>query len=161
MNEPIKRSLLGRVEVVFGDHERQTAVNNDRELTLFIDGVKATFLHYPFPPVLPLVPADRITLLFVREIAATKAYTIGRRGELKDYVDLYFVLATGAATLGEITSLARQKYGEAFEPRLFFEQLLYWDDLEMTPIPFLGDAPTRETMDASFADVIREQSPGA
>ncbi len=158
MDEPIKRTLLDHVEDVFRDEKRSIAVNNRRELTLFVSGVKLTFLHYPFPSVLPLVSLGDITALSVMEIGATKAYTIGRRGELKDYIDLYCILKNNLTTLNDISALARQKYGDAFEPRLFFEQLLYWDDLEMTPITFLGEAPTRETMESYFADAIHGQA---
>jgi len=31
-------------------------------------------------------------MLSKSELAITKAYTIGRRGSLKDYIDLYFCL---------------------------------------------------------------------
>jgi len=37
-------------------------------------------------------------LLSPQEILATKAYTIGRRGSFKDYVDLYVGLSENIAT---------------------------------------------------------------
>jgi hypothetical protein len=49
----------------------------------------------------------------VREIAATKAYTIGRRGAYKDYIDLYFILSEQHATLTDIIDVAEKKFGVA------------------------------------------------
>ena len=56
-----------------------------------------------------------------RQAADTKAYTIGRRGSYKDYVDLYFVLAERHATLNDIIAGAEQKFGADFNSRLFLE----------------------------------------
>ena len=64
-------------------------INNTDELTVLVDDVKITFLKYPFPTFDPFVIYEHVPLLSVREIAATKAYTIGRRGAYKDYIDLY------------------------------------------------------------------------
>jgi hypothetical protein len=51
-------------------------------------------LHlYPFATFDPFVIYEEVSLLSVREIAATKAYTIGRCGAYKDYIDLYFILS--------------------------------------------------------------------
>ncbi len=75
---------------------------------------------------------------------------------LKDYVDIYHILKNGHAILTEIIELAAQKYAEAFDPRLFFEQLLYFDDLEDAPIEFIGKAVTKEDLQAFFADKIRQ-----
>jgi hypothetical protein len=63
----------------------------------------------PFPTFDPFVMYENVPLLSVREIAATKAYTIGRRGCYKDYVDLYFILLEGHATLTEIIESAEKK----------------------------------------------------
>ncbi len=80
--EKIKRTLLPDVENIFLSHKKHLLVNNSSELTISMSGVKLTFLHYPFPPLLPLVHGAHPPLLSVKEIAATKAYTIGRRGTL-------------------------------------------------------------------------------
>jgi hypothetical protein len=76
-------------------------------------------------------------MLSVREIGSTKAYSIGRRGTYKDYVDLYFILSGGYATLAEIIHMAEKKFGAEFNSRLFTEQLLFMDDIEDYKIDFL------------------------
>jgi hypothetical protein len=153
-DEPIGRRVLNMVEAVFAASDREVMVNNADELSVGIDGVKFTFLHYPFPPCLPLRDEESLPLLSVKEILATKAYTIGRRGEFKDYVDLYAGLKGGHATLGEVIDLARQKYGDAFNDRLFLEQLLYLDDVPEAPIVFLGKPIGRSEIEGFFSQTV-------
>lgn len=160
-DEPIGRRVLDMVEAVFVASEREVMVNNTDELTVGIDGVKFTFLHYPFPPCLPLRDGEPIPLLSVKEILATKAYTIGRRGEFKDYVDLYAGLQGGYATLGEVIDLARQKYGDAFNDRLFLEQLVYLEDVPDAPIVFLEKPISRSEIEAFFNQSVSSFRLGA
>jgi len=127
--EPIKKTLLGKVEEIF-NKQLVVLVNNSRELSMVIAEVKYTFLHYPFPILLPLVNNSGINFLSSKEIFVTKAYTIGRRGSLKDYIDIFIGLNENYVNLKEIINLANQKYGEVFNDRLFLEQLLYLDDVE-------------------------------
>jgi hypothetical protein len=155
-DDPISRRLLGTVEGIFGRNDREVMVNNADELSVVIDGVKFTFLHYPFPVCLPLRDEDPIPLLSVKEILATKAYTIGRRGEFKDYVDLYAGLKGGYATLREIIDLARKKYGDAFNDRLFLEQLVYLEDVPEVPIIFLEKPVGRPEIDQYFSELISQ-----
>lgn len=155
--EKIKKTLLKKAEEVFYPAHLEIIVNNSGELTLFADGVKITFLAYPFSVALPLLESgENITrLLSVKEIAATKAYTVGRRGELKDYVDLFFILKDKHATLAEVFELAEKKYGEAFDTRLFLEQLLYLEDVEDANLKFLKDSINREEVQKFFEEQVR------
>src|ERR1700733_12862036 len=91
-HDPIDRTLLSAVTKIFVGSPVKPVINNPDELTAFVGNVKMTFLSYPFPVIEPLVPGA-VRMLSVKEIGATKAYTIGRRGTYKDYVDLYFIVA--------------------------------------------------------------------
>jgi predicted nucleotidyltransferase component of viral defense system len=152
----INRTLLAKVKNVFAEFSIQPAINNPDELTAFVAQVKITFLSYPFPLIKPLVSFDRLRMLSVKEIAATKAYTIGRRGTYKDYVDLYFIIAEHHASLEEIINMAEQKFGHEFNSRLFTEQLLFMDDVHDYNIDFLKLPVTPEGVAAFFRDKIRE-----
>ena len=153
-DDPIAARLLGVVEAVFATNRRELIVSNADELTVAIDGVKTTCLHCPFPALLPLRYEQQIPLLSVKEILATKACTIGRRGELKDYVDLYAGLKGEHATLREIIDLARRKYADAFNDRLFLEQRLYLDDIPDAPLFFLDRAVSRHDIQRYFSEAI-------
>lgn len=153
-SDPIKKTLLKKVEETYRETP-ELIVNSSNELTVIARGVKHTFLHYPFPPLLPLVSSETIELLSSKELLATKAYTIGRRGTLKDYVDLYVGMSEGVGMLTELIELAGEKYGNAFNDRLFLEQLLYLDDVEEVPLTMLNRAlPTKESLRNFFSQEI-------
>ena len=152
----IPHDLFSETKKVFAGREIALSVRNPDELTIFVDGIKATFLHYPFPVLGEKVLLDGLAILSVPEIAATKAYTIGRRGSFKDYADLYFILSGQHASLADIADLAKKKYGGEFNGRLFLEQLLWLDDLADTEIIFLKPAVDKNQIKRLFEEKIRE-----
>ncbi len=157
---PIKKTLLKKVEEVFSVVSQQILVNNSSELTMRIDGVKCTFLHYPFPLLMPLHEGNPLPLLSVKECIITKAYTIGRRGEFKDYIDMYIGLNDNHIHLAEVLDGASKKYGGAFNDRLFLEQLLYFDDVESVEIVLLGGGatPSKSVLLEYFNTVVAESA---
>mgnify|MGYP000433412548 CR=1 FL=1 len=96
-----------------------------------------------------------IKFLSVKEIAATKAYTIGRRKAYKDLVDLYFILKDKHANLKEIIEIAKEKYGSEFNDRLFLEQILYTDDIEEVELIFLKKKIILEDIKTFFKKEIK------
>lgn len=119
-------------------------IDNLDELTFFTSGIKITFLYYPFKPLFKhLEAAGGLKIFPVKEIALQKAYTIGRRGEYRDYFDLYTILEQKHIGLKEIINGAKQIYNGAFDEKLFLEQLVYFGDLRsfevipasQTPLP--------------------------
>ncbi len=153
--EPIEKGLLPKLKRAFPNEKVIPAVNNPDELTAMANGVKITFLHYPFPPRQRLTEYEKIKLLGVKEIAAAKAYTVGRRGEYKDYIDLYFILRGNHSTLKEIIELANEKYGAEFNDRLFLEQLAYDEDIIEAPIQFLKTPVARSEIARLLEEEIR------
>jgi predicted nucleotidyltransferase component of viral defense system len=155
-DQDIERSLLPRVQRVFSDAASiAPLINNSDELTVLVDDVKITFLKYPFPTFDPFVIYDDVPLLSVREIAATKAYTIGLRGAFKDYIDLYFILSEQHVTLTDIIDIAEKNFGFEFNSRLFLEQLVFLDDVEDTDIQFLKTSITGAELLSFFEANIR------
>lgn len=152
----IPADLLKKVEKIFVGWQVKILVNNSDELTVIVDNIKVTFLFYPFPVLLPLKEFQGIKLLFAKEIAATKAYTIGRRGSFKDYVDLYFILKEKISSLEEIIKIAEKKYGENFNARLFLEQLIYLEDVEDTGIVFIKEPVTKTNASSYFTKIISQ-----
>ena len=155
-HKKINPNLLGRVEDLFGGKKVEVSVNNKDELTVFVDGIKVTFFHYPFPVIEKLVSLRGLSVLGVREITISKAYTIGRRGSYRDYVDIYFSLLGGYIKLEEIITLAEKKYGDRFNGRLFLEQLVYLDDIEDTKILFIKKAVTKSEVQNFFEEEVRK-----
>ncbi len=157
---PIKKTLLARVESDFAGTSLTPMVSTSIELTMMVAGVKCTFAQYPFQ-VMQSFPIDTpIQILSAKELLVTKAYTIGRRGSLKDYVDLWVGIKTEIATLPEIIDFADQKYGDAFNDRLFLEQLLYLDDVASEALMMSGgyEQPSKKEIINFFSEHIHNIS---
>jgi len=106
--------------------------------------------------VLPFVKYRGIPVLSIWEIAMSKAHTIGRRATLKDYVDLYFLFKENHITLGDTLELAKKKYSDGFDARLFLEQLVYFEDVPEVDITFLKEAVRRDKMEQFFPQEIQK-----
>lgn len=90
----------------------------------------------------------------VREIAAMKAFAIGRHLAYKDYADWYFLLSERHVTLPEIMRHAKAKFGGDFNDRLFLGQLVSMDDAPTQKIDFLRDEPDRPTIADFFREIV-------
>lgn len=114
-------------------------VDNEDEYTIVLNGVKLTFLFYPF-----VVNAEHSFERFIKmpalvDLAAMKAYALGRRATLKDYVDMYFVLKKHVSFV-EIVKRAKKIFGNFFNEKLFREQLCYFEDVDLNEKPdFIGE----------------------
>jgi hypothetical protein len=156
LEKDIPKTLFSQVKEIFKNKKVIASVNNIDELTVFVDDVKLSFIKYPFPRILLLVNYEGVNLLSVKEIAATKAYVIGRRGSFKDYIDLYFIFSEGRFSLEEIISLAEKKYKDEFNARLFLEQFIYLEDIEDTDIIFLKDKIDKNVVTNFFENEVRK-----
>lgn len=107
------------------------AVDTSDELTLFTQStIKITFLYYPFKSYFRQIALDNgLSLFSVQEIALQKAYTIGRRGEYRDYFDLYTILKNRHIQIDELMTIAKEVYGSVFDEKIFLQQLVYFGDL--------------------------------
>lgn len=118
-----KVSQFSAIEAVMADERDQ--------YTVVADGVKITFLHYPFKIDFREDFDEVISVPDVLTLAAMKAYALGRRAKWKDYVDLYFILKD-SHTLKEIVQKADQIFGVDFNEKLFRVQLAYFEDIDYT-----------------------------
>jgi predicted nucleotidyltransferase component of viral defense system len=125
----IPQSLLETLSRNLNIHT--VSVDTINELTFFTrEEVKITFLCYPFDNAFEPVESENGLLVFsVKDIAIKKAHTIGRRGEYRDYFDLYTILKNDIISLHEIIVKAQEIYEGAFEEKMFLQQLVYFDDL--------------------------------
>jgi len=150
----IPKSLLSEIKKIFGEYKIKIEVNHPEQLTVKLNETGLTFVKYPFPLIFKLIKYKGIKILSVPEIAATKAFTLGHRATLKDYVDIYFILKEGHISLREIIEISRKKFKDEFNQRLFLEQLLYLEDVEDVPIEFLKEEPTKLQIQKFFEKEI-------
>ncbi len=85
--------------IIKNNHIDRVIIDEKDEYTLIVDGIKLTFLHYPFN-IKPSKKFDGyIQLPDLSTLAAMKAYALGRRAKWKDYVDLYWIMENNWALL--------------------------------------------------------------
>lgn len=154
-NKPLLNNLLPRIEQLFRDHKQKIVVNNSGELTLLVNNTKLTFLEYPFPLLYPTTVTNGIKLATIPELAAMKAYTIGRRGSFKDYFDLYCIIKSGH-DLTTIINDAEKKYTDNFNTRLFLEQLVDLSDITDSTLNFITPAASPPEIEKFFTATIKK-----
>lgn len=155
----IPKKLLEKLSLNF--KIKNVAVDTKDELTFFTnDNIKVTFLYYPFKPYNQILKSeDGLAVFPIQEIALQKAYTIGRRGEYRDYFDLYFILKNNYSDLKQVISEAKKVYGNVFDEKIFLEQLVYFKDLlnfEIVPIS-TKILPPPEEIKSFFTTLIKSQ----
>ncbi len=99
------------------------------QLNMDINGVKFTFFQFPFKIEAKEKLDDILRLPSLLDLAAMKAYALGRRSKWKDYVDLYFIIQN-YYTIYQISKRASIIFGELFSEKLFRAQLSYFEDID-------------------------------
>jgi Nucleotidyl transferase AbiEii toxin, Type IV TA system len=100
-------------------------LNMQGQLNLDCRNVKFTFFEYEFDVPHPVNIKNSIMIPELLDLAAMKAYALGRRSKWKDYVDLYFILKDHFS-IDEISERAADIYQDLFSEKLFRGQLNYF-----------------------------------
>jgi len=152
----ISPGLLDKLRKIFKDFKVEAVINHSEQLSVNVNKIKIDFVKYNFPPLMDLSEFWGIKFLSIPEIAAAKAYTIGRRITFKDYIDLYFILRGKFVFLRNLIAICKKKYKGEFNERLFLEQLISLEEAEETPIEFLRKPITKRTMAEFFKKEIKK-----
>lgn len=123
--------------------EQLNVTNND---------VKFTFFQYPFKISATQKLEDIIRLPDLIDLAAMKAYALGRKSKWKDYVDLYFIL-NGHLNVKQISDRTSELFGELFSEKQFRAQLCYFDDVDYSePVEYLAHPAAEEKIKSFLTD---------
>ena len=106
-------------------------VNEKEQYSIFINGVKITFLHYPFKIKFSRNFENIINLPDLLTLSAMKAYTLGRRAKWKDYVDLYFIMKHYGG-IKKVIKKAKNIFGNEFNEKMFRAELTYFKDIDFS-----------------------------
>ena len=127
--------------------------NVTEQLNLIANNVKLTFFQYPFQIEAKNDFEKTIRLPELLDLAAMKAYALGRRSKWKDYVDLYFLLKN-EFPLQQITDRATLIFGDLFSDKLFRSQLSYFDDIDYSEeVDYLVSAPSDAEIKSFLIDL--------
>lgn len=139
LEKPISHLLFQKIRKQFPG--TQTLINNEDELTCAVGKTRVSIVSYPFPALHKPFKTTLFPLFDLRDLASSKAYTIGRRGAWRDYVDVFMLLKTGLA-LKSIIQEAVKRFEGGFNEKLFLEQLTYFDDIKDFTIEWLVEKHT-------------------
>ncbi len=104
-------------------------IDKTDEYTLIVNGVKLTFLQYPFKIKANRKFKDYILMPDLTTLATMKAYALGRRAKWKDYVDLYWIMEKHC-NIKEIIKKAKTIFSVEFNEKNFRQQLAYFKDID-------------------------------
>lgn len=121
-NYYIRKKITGLKKI------ERTVRDEEGQFTLLINGVRFTFLNFPFKINFSEKFDDFVRLPDLLTLSAMKAYTLGRRPQWKDYIDLYFAIRD-YYSLKEIAKKAREIFGPEFNEKMFRSQLAYYKDI--------------------------------
>lgn len=112
------------------------------QLNMTINDVKFTFFEYPFQVEAKNNFEDILRMPTLMDLAAMKAYALGRRSKWKDYVDFYFLLKYHF-TIEQILERAVGIFDQLFSPKLFRAQLCFFQDINnIEPVEFVVPVPS-------------------
>ncbi len=158
LETPIGKLLLRRVTEVFKDHKITPQIDTPNELTLGLSkNIKVTYLYYPFPPLHPCPKIKSQKLHSLYDLASNKAHTIGRRGEWKDYTDMYFLLVKGKVGIEKVIKETKKRFGDEFNEKLFWEQLVYWQDIQDFEIEYINKTISKATIQNYFKKLVKDK----
>lgn len=142
------RKIATKFEIIYKTNE---------QIDMFIDGVKVTLFSYRWKEFFPLKKYKKLKIWDIRDIAISKASTIGRREELKDYVDIYFILKEWILSLDDLIKLSKKKFGWEFSEKLFLKQLLLIKNIEHYEIKYINKHISVDTMYRFFSDIVEKR----
>jgi Nucleotidyl transferase AbiEii toxin, Type IV TA system len=103
-------------------------LNIDGQLNMMCRDVKFTFFNFPYEIPHNIEVEKSISIPTLLDLAAMKAFALGRRSKWKDYLDLYFILKLHH-NYAEISKRAEDLFGDMFSQKLFRAQLSYFKDV--------------------------------
>ncbi len=126
------------------------------QLNVNIFGVKFTFYEYPFSISAPVNFENTLKMPELLDLAAMKAYALGRRSKWKDYVDLYFLIRDHFS-IDEISFRGIQIFEQLFSSKQFRAQLSYFADIDYSePIEYLVPVPSPDEIRQFLIDKALE-----
>lgn len=138
----LPKTILRKAKDIFGTSIIPRILTPEQLTFKSKEDVEITFVYHPYKPLKKPIQTTSLALYHLDDLAANKAYTIGRRGVWRDYVDLFFFLKWKLYTIEKIITLANRKFEGEFNEKLFLEQLTYFNDLAIVPTIFLKESYT-------------------
>lgn len=154
-SQVLPANLLSRIKQVFPRSSVSVTYSAPEQLNVLIDTIKTTFFHYEYPVLDPFITYQGVSIASIREIAAMKAFAVGKRLSFKDYVDWYFLLKEEHVNLEDVIAFCQKKFGNDFNDRLFLGQLVSLEDIVTQKIDFFGNPVDRAAIQQFLEATVR------
>lgn len=144
--------LYERIQQVFGETPRTQ--ESPRTLAIIVqDDIRISFIGYRYPLLTAPIDAEHLRLASLLDIGCMKLAAIVSRSELKDYVDLYFILKY--VSLTQLLIDLAQKI-PSLDQNFVLKALVSFDDVSSEPIDFItGNEITFDTIRASITGSVK------
>lgn len=114
-----------------------------------IDGIKVSYLFYPYPLLTATLSFNEIRLASIADIACMKIVAISQRGDKKDFFDLYEILKN--ISIEELKKSFLHKYmNVGYNCHHILKSLLYFDDADGQPEPISMNKTDWDTVKKFF-----------
>lgn len=135
------------LDKIYKQNYKPIITRNVREqLNLIIREVKFTFFEFPYEIEAKENFENYIKLPSLLDLAAMKAFALGRRSKWKDYVDLYYIIKD-FYSIKQIGDRATELFSDQFSTKLFLAQLSYFADINYEEeVEFLVEPVDEETI---------------
>ena len=101
-----------------------------------VQGIKVSFLAYPYPALFPLATLLGANVADPRDIACMKLSAIASRGTKRDFVDLYFMARQHG--LSQLLEWFNHKYADVNQNAIHvLKSLAYFEDADQEPMPHM------------------------
>lgn len=149
-------NILAKIHKVFG-HKILLKLKTSEMIILSTEQkIDISFISHPFRILRPKIKTDSIGLFHLDDLAASKAYTVGRRNTWRDYVDLFCFIKNKIYSLDKIIELAKQKFGGEFNEKLFVGQLSYFSDIDIVSTIFLKKTYTDNEIKSFLSQSVED-----
>ena len=146
-----KKKIIDKIEKQYKNYS--TIYLESNQLHLLVNNVKITFFEYCFDVPHPVKFENIISIPSLLDLAAMKAYTLGRRAKWKDYVDLYFIFNTGI-TIDDIVKRGNDIFGNLFSKKMLKQQLCYFKDIDNTEeVTYFYKKPTTNEIQEYLTEI--------
>jgi hypothetical protein len=125
--------LFVKIKEVFKGCKILKIQEEENTLTVIIDDINFSFMSYKYKLVRPLVTEEFLNLASIEDIGCMKFSAIVGRKVNKDYIDIYYILQ--GIKLRDLLEMSRKKLPE-LDPNLIIKNLLFFEDIESSPIKF-------------------------
>ncbi|MBU3964532.1 nucleotidyl transferase AbiEii/AbiGii toxin family protein [Patescibacteria group bacterium] len=155
LSKTLSKGFVYKVKKVFGNFELIAQTGDEFSFTAMPQNVKVSFIYYPYRNLYEKIKTPHLDIFSWKDIALDKAHTVGRRGEWRDYVDLYFIIRKGLS-LSEIIELSKKKFGDSFSEKLFLSQLIYFEDIQDFTMELTADKPSRKDIKSFLEKEVKK-----